>query len=461
MTPEKKPSNVIHTVVERDRCSGCGVCAGICPGKFLTMTDAPNGDLIAQWSVGPCATDCGLCLAVCPFGNGIFDPRPLNQAVFGVSECTATKHVHEDVGYFENALAGYAETHRSTSASGGLLTWTLEQLLSRSEVDRIGIVVCQPDIEEGSRFVFKVAKTIEDLRQGAGSAYHQVEISGILQHIMQNPGHRWAITGVPCLCAAIRQAMQRVPSIGRSIRYLFGLACGMYQNRFYTELLCCASGVQPQYANRIQYRIKASAGPASNFRFQATARNGWEGKAIEYHGLPYFLGRNAFFRVNACNYCKDVFAETADACFMDAWLPAYQNDTGGTSVILVRNHALRSLFNTGIKAPDVFICPIDVESVVASQAGHINRKRYLTAMRQGESHDKRTGKRFLLSDRIDWLVHRHVQLRSKGMWLKKGRTKGYLVFLMSMWDLCLVVLAVAVFNKALRHSLRLKNIFSR
>ena len=70
--------NVIGEVVARNVCSGCGICAGLCPAKALVMGGKPNGDLVAQLS-GKCREGCSLCLKVCPFTTGIFDPRPLNE----------------------------------------------------------------------------------------------------------------------------------------------------------------------------------------------------------------------------------------------------------------------------------------------------------------------------------------------------------------------------------------------
>lgn len=419
------------------------------------MAEAPNGDLTAQWRTGPCSTDCGLCVAVCPFANGVFEPRPLNQVVFGSKECRETMRFHEDAGFFENAFVGYSEMHRSTSSSGGLLTWTLEQLFSRGEIDRVGVVVCEPDTDGGCRFVFKEVQTIEGVRQGAGSIYHQVEISGIVQFIMQNSGHRWAITGVPCLCAAIRQAMKRVPAIGRSVRYLFGLACGMYQNRFYTELLCDASGIHPRHANRIQYRIKARVGMASNYRFQVTAHNGQEGKTIEYQGLPYYLGRNAFFRVNACNYCRDVFAEAADACFMDAWLPEYQPHLQGASIVLVRNPNLLPLLDLKSDRAGLCLNQIGIERVITSQRGHVRRKRYLLDMRQGKHVDPVSGRRFSVSDRLAWLIQWRVQTRSKLVWASLAGHHGYQEFMRSVWDLRFLIFVGTIFSKTVARVFRL------
>lgn len=39
----------------------------------------------------------------------------------------------------------------------------------------------------------------------------------------------------------------------------------------------------------------------------------------------------------ACDFCDDVFAETADIALGDAWLPEYVQDGNGTNVVVTRN----------------------------------------------------------------------------------------------------------------------------
>ena len=447
-------NNVILQVVRKDLCSGCGVCVGICPGQVLSMTEAPNGDLTSRWTKAPCTANCGLCLTVCPFAEGVLNPRPLNQEAFGPQQDRLDQHFHEDTGYYDRAFVGYAEANRDASASGGLLTWTLESLLVAGEVDRVAVVVCEPEHVQGYRFVFEESQTIQEVRRGAGSVYHQVEISEILQHIAREPALRWAVTGVPCLCAALRQAMHRMPKLGSSICYLLGLACGMYQNRFYTEMLLAESGVDPRNTVNIEYRRKSDGGSPSDYRFCGTDNRG-QGKEIAYHGLPYYLGRNSFFRVNACNFCRDVFAETADACFMDAWLPEYQKEPRGTSLVLVRNQVIRQMLEQGEAENSVFLDEIGIEKVVASQKGHVRRKRQLIVLRQGKAIDPSSGSAFTISDRLAWLVQRYAQRRSKDAWATIGRNKGVQAFWRATWDVSLLIHLEAIYNKTLGRVLRL------
>ena len=68
---------------------------------------------------------------------------------------------HDEVlGYFHGTFAGYSEEHRMTSASGGLVTWLLRDLLERGESD--GALCVGPDSNSPNLFGFRLchARTI-------------------------------------------------------------------------------------------------------------------------------------------------------------------------------------------------------------------------------------------------------------------------------------------------------------
>lgn len=437
--------NVATENVARDLCSACGLCAGICPRHTLTMGETLLGDLMPH-DTGECAPSCRLCLDVCPFTSGVHDPRAVNMRLFGPDSDTPALAFHEDAGYHHSALVGYSEQHRPTSASGGLLTACLEQLLRAGEVDVVAVVSQSSD----GNFRFTEVSSPAELRACGGSVYQPVEASAILRRMTSKPEQRWAVVAVPCLAAAFRQAAAASPRVARSLCYVLGLACGMYQNRMYTELLVAKAGVTASDSASLSYRVKPAEGPANNYGFQVTTRDGKVLPVIPYRGLPHFLGVNAFFRLNACNYCMDVFAEAADACFMDAWLPGYREDARGTSLVLVRNPRLAEVLATmAASVPGVVTEPISIEEVAASQRGHVRRKRQLITMRTG--HQSSSAR---WSEKLDWWLQRRTQQRSKWAWARFGRRYGLGAFWLAMADICALQKAQRVVNRGLAIGVR-------
>lgn len=422
--------NVVKRVVEWDRCCSCGICVGVCPAGALTMKIQANGDLAPSIDESSCRDGCSLCVSLCPFFGGVHNPRPNNEEKYAPSS-VPDAIFNEEIGWHIRSFVGYRKQPelRCVSASGGLATWCLETLLKEGSVTRVSVVRLAKNRDKGF-FEFYAASSVDELRQSAGSIYHPVEISDIIKEIASDGQQRWAIVGVPCLCAAIRN----LSHLRKQIPFVFGLACGMYQNTFYTELLLDKSGVNRKNVSAIEYRRKSTAGLASDYRFRGTD-NQRMGQEIPYKGLPYFLGKNAYFRQNACNYCKDVFAETADACFMDAWLPEYINNPKGTSLVVIRDKHIAELFSSQSAGEEIELAEVSPEQVVQSQRGHVRRKRETISMRlRTGSLSKKQKFRNRLSERINWWLQQRTQTRSKKAWSRWGRKYGRLVFWLAMLD---------------------------
>ncbi len=442
-------ANVVGEAVHKGLCCSCGVCAGLCPTDALSMEIQENGDLAPCLDAERCSHKCHLCLDVCPFSEGVHNPRKRNLELY--SDQPDAKG-NEDIGWHTRSIVGFRrdEVLRKASASGGLATWCLETLLKKDIVTRVAVVRLAKNPDKGF-FEFCSASSVDDLRQSSGSIYHPVEISGIIEEINSNREERWAIVGVPCLCAAIRNSRR----LRKHVSFVFGMACGMYQNTFYTEMLLAKSGVDRENIVNIQYRRKSDGALPSDYRFRGTDNRG-SGKEIQYHGLPYFLGKNAYFRLNACNFCMDVFAETADACFMDAWLPAYRQEPKGTSLVVIRNREVSELFQQGLDEGEIWIDEISPEEVIASQRGHVRRKRELIYMRRGMREPDDTGRtKPTVVEKVNWLLQRRAQKRSKTAWANYGRSKyGRFAFWAHMIDIMLTQSMLANMAKMISISKR-------
>ena len=447
--------NVVTEIVDKDLCSGCGVCAGICPSSALSMEVQDNGDLTPRMDVVRCVEKCHLCLDVCPFSAGVHNPRERNGKLFsGIPEAK----FDEDIGWYTRSIVGFRrdEDLRKASASGGLLTWYMEVLLEKTLITRVAVVRFTENHENGF-FEFYVASSVDELRESSGSVYHPVEISGIIKKIESNSQERWAIVGVPCLCAAIRNN----PRLMGKVPFVFGLACGMYQNTFYTEMLLAESKVDRDYIKKIEYRRKSDDGQPSDFRFRGTDNRG-SGREIAYFGLPFYLGKHAFFRFNACNFCMDVFSEAADACFMDAWLPAYRHEHSGTSLVVIRNITLDELLFQGQSEGKIKIDEISPKEVVLSQRGHIRRKRELIYMRRGFHNPKDTDRAMpTMAEKMNWWLERRVQGRSKRAWAKCGRRFGRFAFWFALADVLLMQNVIKYVTKTISFPMWLTIKFKR
>ncbi len=364
--------HVVNEVVENDICSGCGVCAGVCPSKILDMNVQANGDL-APVITGKCPPRCELCLDVCPFSSNSISITQLTDDKFSSPEVKQ----HNAVGKYTNSIVGYSPTHRSTGASGGMLSWLLEAMLRENLVDAVITVSSNSENRPSDGLMFQMAEftSPEEVRAASGSFYYPISVGARLRSIQDlKEGKRYAVVGLPCTLKGIALAMRKIPVLRRSIAYTFGLVCGNLPNVFYTEYLSRLSGLEADSIGSVTYRSKNPGKPANNYLFRATDKQGKAGRPVPFYGAISNAWVSRQFQLNACNFCDDLFAEVADASFMDAWLPEYMADHRGHSIVTIRNSEIMTVFERGRQDKSCSFEPIDIEKVAASQASQWESK---------------------------------------------------------------------------------------
>ena len=328
------------------------------------MNRQANGDLAPELA-GDCPPKCDLCLRVCPFAANELNITQLATQRFRAS----ASQQHEAVGFYIKNYVGYSRQHRAGGASGGMTTWVLETLLAQGHVDAVITISGRraDDAPGQNLFSFREMTTPDEVRAASGSFYYPISLDHELRQIQElRCDKRYAIVGLPCTLKGVALAMAKLPRLRRSIRYTFGLVCGHLPNFFYTEYLTSLSAGASKSAKTVQYRMKNSTSRANNFIFAAQTEDG-AGRQLPFHGAVGTAYTSRMFQLNACNYCDDLFAEVADASFMDAWLPEYMNDSKGHSILTVRNPEIVALIEQGISGGGCALTELPVEKVLASQ----------------------------------------------------------------------------------------------
>ncbi|MAD92893.1 MAG: hypothetical protein CMP85_03585 [Gammaproteobacteria bacterium] len=99
-----------------------------------------------------------------------------------------------------------------------------------------------------------------------------------------------------------------------------------------------------------------------------------------------------------------MFAETADITVGDAWLPKYEKDSGGTSVVVVRDAELGQLIVDAQKEARVLFHPEEVSQIVQSQAGGLRDRR------EGLAH-----RLYLKKENQEWAPRKRVSACRTGI----------------------------------------------
>ncbi|KKG94041.1 Coenzyme F420 hydrogenase/dehydrogenase, beta subunit C-terminal domain [Methanosarcina mazei] len=398
--------NVIDEIVKNDLCIGCGTCAGLCPQKILKIQDNEYGEYVSS-ETKACDSGCGLCLEVCPFSNNENETQ-MGAKIYGSTE--GMKYLPE-TGYYLDSYAGYSNEFRQSSASGGMATWLLTNLLKEGIVD---YVICpSPQKNPEKLFSFEILSDENSVKAASGSVYYPVEMSEVIQKIMEVPG-RYAITGLPCFIKALRLAAQKNRKLRERIVFTIGLVCGQMKSKNYTKYIAALAGNDDlKKVESVYYRGKSAEKPASNYYYQFTNVCGSQYKVFWNEGVSE-AWVNRWFTPNACNYCDDVFAELADVTFMDAWLPEYSKDSRGTNLMLVRLPKILAYIQKGVEKKEIKVSEISVEKVIQSQAGVLDVKREQLSYRLNLARQKKRKtleKRVKTRSDIGILKKREVRLK--------------------------------------------------
>ena len=365
--------SVLERVVGKNWCVGCGMCAAVCPLSRLEMCWNSRGEYNPELikSVPDCGESCLLCYDACPAHGSTKNETEIGRELY--LSVAGIQHTPE-TGYWLSSYVGYSEKHRLTSASGGIATWVFESLLESGEVDAVAAVGRTSDSER--LFEFRICETAEQIRGCSRSVYYPVEVSRVIQHMLDNEGH-YAIIGLPCVCKAVRLVQDKFPKLKQRIKYVLGLTCGHTCSKFFAEYICALGGGDPYHLKEFIFRTKDLSQPASNLGM--TFRTGEAGHVVSRQVLwmdgVNVAFTNGSFQLPGCFHCDDIFAECADAVFMDAWLPEYASQPEGHTIALVRNIQVNQLFVSGADQKLIRIVELPIQETIRSQKGVVERKR--------------------------------------------------------------------------------------
>ncbi len=353
-----KTQGSIESVISLGYCIGCGSCAAVKDSPFVvSMND--EGYYQAVGSVDSSFP------SVCPFADGSLNEDVLGSKLFG-------DIAHDEyLGYHLESFAGSVtkEPYRTTGTSGGMATWLSVVLLEESLIDYV--IHVKPSSDPSILFSYDISSTKEEIIEGAASKYYPVEMSKVLEIVRDKPG-RYLLVGVPCFIKAVRLLSEREPLFKERIVFTIGIVCGHLKSDRFAKSIGWELGVHPSSLKYLEFRKKLAGHPASYFGVSVV---GDDDSSIEAPMDPLIVSDwgHGLFRYQACDYCDDVLAETADVTFGDAWLPEYEEDSRGNSIIVVRKPLILSIIEK--HKDELDIRSISAEKIYQSQAAGFRHRR--------------------------------------------------------------------------------------
>lgn len=361
----------IDDVLAGGACSGCGACSVATSGR-IPITLTPYGARQASTD-GASDADKAIASRVCPFARESPDEDAVAAEVF-----PPTLDHDDRIGRFLKISAAQvaSDDYVIDSSSGGMTSWFVGRLLAEGDVD--GVIHVGRD--EADLFGYRVSYDMDAVLGNRKSAYYATTFADAVSSI-EGDGRRYAIVGVPCFITAARHLVRVRPSLADQLVYFVGLVCGHLKTEAFAQLLAWQVGVAPDQLAEVDFRVKHPHRDAQDYSFAARRRGRSQWASKPNRRLFGANWGHAMFQLGACDFCDDIFAETADVVLGDAWLEGFRQDWRGTNVVITRSPRLQEILDSGEGSGAVRVWPLSPDDAAKSQAGNYRHRRDGLAVR--------------------------------------------------------------------------------
>lgn len=377
---EKMRKNIEQ--IDKQRCTGCGLCAEKCPKDCILMVEDREGFRFPKINSSKCV-ECGLCMRLCPTTSAA------------------------DVLYSKYERSYYCGIIKDKdmlikSSSGGVFGVLAEHIIN------MGGYVCGCVYNDNLEAVHILSNQWQDVEKMYGSKYVQSRAEHCFLEIQNHlkADDIVMFTGTACQIAALRLYL------GKD-----------YPNLYNVEILCHGVSSPGLFAKYKQYLEKKLGGIVKDIRFRDKSRDGWgsehrtriiyekNGKLLDKRPvLPAYFS-SFFYGLNlreSCYQCRFATSERiADLTlgdFWGSWSKYKKRFTEGISVVGVNTEKGKKLF----------------ESI----SGQFDFKDFLSENEAVKSNDNFTHSIKRPVER-DTFYCGFVQKQYDGLWKKTYFTKTY------------------------------------
>ena len=345
-------------------CVGCGICKAVCPVDSITMIYNANGEYNPK--INNNCIECKECTNYCPhtYKKNILEAKKINKSKspnnYGIK--ADNKYY---VGYDKN-ISG-----RKKSASGGIVTKILSQLLKEKKVDYV-IHAKGVSAKIGEpHFIATISSSEEQLNENRSSFYSNIDFSDVIEEF-KNKSYKVVITGVPCVTRGIKKLFHENRFYNKNKVYLVSLPCSHNVSGQFIDFLAESEKISKEESFFINLRNKDEIKDANHYRNHFFKKDSQD-KIVTLSKKERFkndftkLWRNYCFSLNVCHYCSDFWGYEGDVSIKDAWGKWSKKSSFGQSMVIVRNEEINNLLNGLANNNEIKLQGISFEESINAQ----------------------------------------------------------------------------------------------
>ena len=334
----------VSKTVDSGLCTGCGVCAGICPRGCIGWS---LRDGIHQPQIDPEAcVRCGLCASVCPGLGHRYEPA-------GDAVTTVTGPVRACF----NAWSRDAQV-RHVSASGGVVTTLVRSLLDAGDYDS---VFCLDSYDYRQQLKTR-RHTAGTLLQGdergmtPKSRYLPVSHEEAVRYLLSHRQERIIFVATSCALRGLAAVIEQ-KKLDRENYLLIGLFCDKIFNHnalaYWQDRFCDGKPLE-----RLHFKNKESGGWPGDMKLFP------EGGQSKYVSIDERGRVKKYFMPERCLYCVDKLNALADISLGDNYTKIATSKLGSNSVILRTSRGMEA-WNACLESLEAV--PVEMEQILEAQ----------------------------------------------------------------------------------------------
>lgn len=364
------PINVKY-VTDSNLCNSCGFCETVCPEKAIEIKFNTSKGFHEPIIDEELCKQCGKCLEVCQ-GYEVNFPELNNFIGREVPE----KH---QIGITRETLVLYSTDLeiRKRAASGGAITQLLNYLFDKNIIS--GAYVTRPSRDNAFEPEGFIAKNKSELLSSQMSIYNSVPFGKAINEIKNLDG-KLAFVGIPCQTHGLLKYLMMNPDLKDKVYIIIGTFCGGYQTSFAHKYYFPEIGVNFDEMKSIDYRYGEFPGQL-NIGFKDGTSKEFKRRFTNTHQKDkYNTAFNSSFYVPRCYSCSDKGNIFADISAGDPWLPKFDNEKLGKSLVVTRTELGDNIIKDAIDAGYLMKEDADFQDIMDVQKlekeRHGNQKAY-------------------------------------------------------------------------------------